>query len=267
MPTTRSSSRLPQLRPLRLLVTVLLLQVASCSLVLASKHSDAKDGSADTHARVAARRSTGSGRHLRGLQDDCVECTNFPTPYMETNGINCFNYTYAYTDRCNNAINANSWWGVNGTTRHCAYSCWVNGVGYEEESPCCPRSVENDAVVPAPTPVATPRPTMPKASPETCVECTNYPTPYMINNGESCATYDYGLDFRCNREGSWWGVGDATAHCAYSCWKHGVGYPQYSPCCARSDADDDVPVEDNTGYEVVYGELYYAILNGTVQQF
>ena len=110
-------------------------------------------------------------------------------------------------------------------------------MGYAEESPCCPRS-DADDVGPGPPP--TPRPTNPPAPSDSCVECTNIPTAFMVETSQSCATYDFAFLSRCSNPGSWWGVDGATRHCAYSCWKNGVGYAEESPCCARSDADDPV---------------------------
>jgi len=92
----------------------------------------------------------------------------------------------------------------------------------------------------------------------------------MVENGDQCATYQFGLTNRCAREvpanpatgtaarRSWW-LTSPIQYCQYSCWKNGAGYQgktltgeltvgdkknQYPqtfdprPCCARSDATD-----------------------------
>ena len=71
----------------------------------------------------------------------CVQCTNIPSASMLESGRTCADYSYAWTDRCNNE---KSWWGKEGEKEYCQYSCWKNGSPYPNAVPCCPREDKDD---------------------------------------------------------------------------------------------------------------------------
>ena len=63
----------------------------------------------------------------------------------------------------------------------------------------------------------------------------------MVLNNESCETYDWAFEKLCANEGSGW-LNSETKFCQYSCWSNGVGYSDYSPCCAIDDEETDLLV-------------------------
>jgi predicted outer membrane repeat protein len=85
-----------------------------------------------------------------------------------------------------------------------------------------------------------------------CTQCTNIPTAYMIETGQSCATYTYAFERRCGTEYGWWGRDGNPEHCQYSCWFNGVPHATQGdlPCCERDDADDEVVVVEEEDEEV-----------------
>ena len=53
---------------------------------------------------------------------------------MVLNNESCETYDWAFEKLC---ANEGSGW-LNSETKFCQYSCWSNGVGYSDYSPCCP---------------------------------------------------------------------------------------------------------------------------------
>ncbi len=76
---------------------------------------------------------------------------------------------------------------------------------------------------------------------DSCISCTNVPTPYMRGNSIPCANYPYAYTNRCGTAFGWWGRNGNMEHCQYSCWTEGVPFASQGdkPCCARDDGDDD----------------------------
>lgn len=96
-----------------------------------------------------------------------------------------------------------------------------------------------------------------------CVECTNYQTEHMKRTGQTCADSSFVWETRCTNEGSWWAdPSDARntdvyiKYCQYTCWQHGVGYPDNdaAPCCPRDESAPDDPVP--TSFEEFDSDQY-----------
>ena len=79
-----------------------------------------------------------------------------------------------------------------------------------------------------------------------CVECTNIPTPYMLDNNFHCNDYSFAYVERCGTNNSWWGRDGNVEHCQYSCWVNDVPFASMgnASCCHRDDVDDTIaPIE------------------------
>lgn len=63
-------------------------------------------------------------------------------------------------------------------------------------------------------------------APNICSECTNNPTPTMVNNGRDCDDKPSLLQSKCN-QAAWWTIG---SYCEMSCYNIGLGY-EGSICC------------------------------------
>lgn len=79
-----------------------------------------------------------------------------------------------------------------------------------------------------------------------CVECTNIPTPFMLENNFHCSDYSFAYVERCGTNNSWWGRDGNEEHCQYSCWVNDAPFASMgnTSCCDRDDADDAIaPIE------------------------
>jgi hypothetical protein len=211
--------------------------------------------------------------------NQCIACSNTPSPKMIEREQNCSSYKFAFTDRCGNE---DSWWGRKNKPKYCQYSCWNNNASYADDIPCCERGDEDDflqytteqsnnnadiigsnndaqeeergnnkkdlpllttPIVSSGIRVSLHEAPVPGVigSENACIDCSNIPTSKMIKRGENCSTYEFGFTDRCGNEGSWWGRNNRPKHCQFSCWHNGAGYADDPPCCKRSDADDFVP--------------------------
>jgi hypothetical protein len=72
------------------------------------------------------------------------------------------------------------------------------------------------------------------AAPNICSECTNEPTPFMIENARDCDTRQNTLQTKCN-EAQWWVSGN---YCELSCYNVGRGY-EGSICCQSCKISGD----------------------------
>lgn len=122
------------------------------------------------------------------LPSPCSVCTNVATPYMDSIGEECVGSS-RLTTKCNLA----EWWTNN---KFCQHSCYLAGVGYQDDV-CCP----------------------------TCVDCTDEETPWMTDNGHTCSGTNWLLNTKCNLDSSW----TANEYCKLSCYNKGKGYGE--PCC------------------------------------
>lgn len=147
----------------------------------------------------------------------CVPCSNLRTQKMIENDEYCDTYTWAFTNRCNNT-NEDNWWPT-APEPYCQYSCWQAGVGYHEE-PCCSREEQIGKNVGLPQ--------------EDCVQCTNTRAPKMISTNRYCDSWKHVRLNRCANEGSWW-LNEEEPYCQLDCWRWGVGYENFSPCCRVED--------------------------------
>ena len=68
--------------------------------------------------------------HRTSAQDDCTQCDDVPTPKMEEKGQTCADAQNTIQNNCNGSDN----WIKK---KFCRYTCSVNGLGYEDEDPCC----------------------------------------------------------------------------------------------------------------------------------
>ena len=68
--------------------------------------------------------------HRTSAQDDCTQCDDLPTPKMEEKGQTCADAQNTIQNNCNGSDN----WTKK---MFCRYTCSVNGLGYEDEEPCC----------------------------------------------------------------------------------------------------------------------------------
>lgn len=240
-------------------------------------------------ANAVARRKlmeTANGGETNTTAPACIACSNTPSPKMIKREQNCSTYKFAFTDRCGTE---GSWWGQKNKPKYCQYSCWNNNASYADDLlQCCERSDEDDSllnVVEQSTnitdavddaskgekikgknkkdlPLSTApivsngirvslhsTPTGVGDSENACIQCSNIPTPKMIEKGENCSTYEFGFTDRCGNEGSWWGRNNRPKHCQYSCWHNGSGYADdLDDCCERGEEDDFVVESiDNKG--------------------
>jgi len=62
----------------------------------------------------------------------CQQCTDVPSPYLATNGLQCADFSWAWTSG-SGCSDGNNWVSNN----YCQYSCAANGKGYGGLS-CCP---------------------------------------------------------------------------------------------------------------------------------
>ena len=182
--------------------------------------------------------TSGGTRPLPPTQPGCVDCTNLRSPTMISRNSVC--------DSCNRCrpIECTQ---LNG---FCEFTCFLSG--YDIGKECCDytQQLPDDG--------------------KDCQECTNIRTQRMVESGQQCATYQFGLLNRCARERpanpatgtpasrSWW-LDAPVQYCQYSCWRANAGYQgktltgemivgekknQYPqtfdprPCCPRSDATD-----------------------------
>ena len=79
-----------------------------------------------------------------------------------------------------------------------------------------------------------------------CIECTNIPTPFMLDNNFRCNDYSFAYTDRCGTNNSWWGRDGNVEHCQYSCWVNDVPFASMgnASCCLRDDGDDTIaPIE------------------------
>ena len=79
-----------------------------------------------------------------------------------------------------------------------------------------------------------------------CIECTNIPTPFMLDNNFRCNDYSFAYVERCETPNSWWGRDGNVEHCQYSCWVNDVPFASMgnASCCHRDDGDDTIaPIE------------------------
>ena len=121
----------------------------------------------------------------------CVRCDNIPTNWMTNNDKTCDNSSWHINNKCNDDTN----WVVEG---YCRASCFEAGRGYPNEI-CCPKK---EVVV------------------EECTECTDTPTPWMLNNGKTCNDSTSSLESNCNST-PWW---TSNSYCQKSCYDTGRGY-------------------------------------------
>ena len=212
--------------------------------------------------------------------NNCIACSNTPSPKMVKREQNCSTYKFAFTDRCGTE---GSWWGQKNKPKYCQYSCWNNNASYADDlTQCCERGDEDDSLLDVTKPsnntdsigekskeqeekgrnkkdlplstapivsngIRVSLHSTPMDSSVVCIECSNIPTPKMIERGENCSTYEFGFTDRCGNDGSWWGRNNRPKHCQYSCWLNGTGYADDLPCCERTDEDDFVvgSIENN----------------------
>ena len=189
-------------------------------------------------ARPPPPPTPGGTRPLPPTQPGCVDCTSFRSPTMISRNSVC--------DSCNRCRPVECT-QLNG---YCELTCFLTG--YDIGKECCDytQQLPDDG--------------------KDCQECTNIRTQRMVESGQQCASYQFGLLNRCARERpanpatgtpasrSWW-LDAPVQYCQYSCWRANAGYQgktltgamvvgekkaQYPqtfdprPCCPRSDATD-----------------------------
>jgi len=88
-----------------------------------------------------------------------------------------------------------------------------------------PTDGSDGAPTPAPSPRSEPQPT---PTPACNTQCTDNPTPWMIENNQECATSTAPAT-KCNQNG-WW---TENQYCQQTCWENGDGYAGVE-CCQSS---------------------------------
>ena len=145
----------------------------------------------------------------------CVQCSNIRPMNMILNDLYCDTYSWIFKSRCNNE---RSWW-KDAPEPYCQYSCWANGVGYDDY-PCCPIDDVSTYVPP------------PVEKEPGCIECTNDRTEFMIEGNRMCDSWDFVLQGQCNNEGSFWNTLEDPP-CQYECWLWNKPYDKFQNCCKK----------------------------------
>ena len=117
---------------------------------------------------------------------------------MVENGYTCDKedrLSFLINRRCNGS-GYQSWV----TNKYCRLTCYEGGVGYGDGE-CCPRV--------------------------SCTKCSNEPTQFMTNNGQTCAGHSNSIERNCYENDNW----RVKQFCQQSCFDAGRGYEGVF-CCA-----------------------------------
>ena len=148
-----------------------------------------------------------------GSPPQCIQCTDELNNYMESNGLVCDQYPYAYSNLCKHNDN----WAKK---KFCQRSCFANGVGYDGDV-CCP----------------------PPASTPACTECTDERNKYMVDNDVACDQYPYAYSNLCKHNDNW----AKQKFCQKSCFANGAGYAG-EVCCATPPPTCTECTDDRNAY-------------------
>ena len=139
----------------------------------------------------------------------CSECTDVGLTWMDDNGFTCADY--ATSGRLDDKCALNAWWVTNS---YCQYSCYLIGLGYDDDV-CCLSDGDALAPSPPPPPLSSPPPSPPPAE---CTPCTDVPSTFLSNKGMACAGYS--KLWKSCLKAEW----ISYKLCQQSCYDEGFGY-------------------------------------------